>query len=68
MKMTDEELEQYKMCQEFFEPYYKHGIVGLSSFFGVLEYAQFADKLTIQQAQQLLYEFVSRLLLGDDAI
>ena len=61
-----EELEGYKACEEFFDPYYKHGIVGLSSFFGILEYAQFVDKINYQQAQRLLYDFVSKMLLGDD--
>ena len=58
--------EEYKEVESFVNTYVKHGIEGLAAFDGILEYAQFIDKIDYTQAKQLLYDFVGKMLLPED--
>lgn len=58
--------EEYKEVECFTDTYVEHGITGLAAFHGILEYAQYIDKINFEQAKQLLYNFVGKMLLPED--
>lgn len=58
--------EEYKEVECFIDTYVEHGIEGLAAFHGILEYAQYIDKIDYKQAQQLLSDFVGKMLLPED--
>jgi hypothetical protein len=60
------ENENYKDVEIFVDTYVKHGIEGLAAFHGILEYAQFVDNIDYNEAKQLLYDFVGKMLLPED--
>jgi len=55
--------DEYREVEEFTDTYIGHGINGLAAFHGILEYAQYVDKINYKQAQQLLYDFVGKMLI-----
>ena len=57
---------EYKEVECFTDTYVKHRITGLAAFHGILEYAQYVDKINFEQAKQLLYDFVGKMLLPED--
>ena len=61
-----EDRENYRDVEIFMDTYVKHGITGLAAFHGILDYAQYVDKINYKQAQQLLYDFVGKMLLPED--
>lgn len=60
------ENKDYKDIEIFVDTYVKHGIEGLAAFHGILEYAQFVDNINYNEAKQLLYDFVGKMLLPED--
>jgi hypothetical protein len=58
--------DEYKEVEEFIEIYVNHELKGLAAFRGILEYAQYIDKIDYNQAKQLLYDFVGRMFLPED--
>lgn len=60
------ENKDYKDVEIFVDTYVKHGIEGLAAFHGILEYAQFVDNIDYNEAKQLLYDFVGKMLLPED--
>lgn len=57
--------KNYNEVEAFVNMYAEHGITGLASFYGILEYAQFIEKIDFMQAKQLLYDFVGKMLLPE---
>lgn len=58
--------DEYKEVESFINTYVKRGIEGVAAFYGILEYAQYIDKIDYSQAQQLLYDFIGKMLLPED--
>lgn len=58
--------DEYKEVEGFINTYVKHGIEGVAAFHGILEYAQYINKINYSQAQQLLYDFIGKMLLPED--
>lgn len=58
--------ENYKEVEGFIDTFVEHGITGLAAFHGILEYAQYVDKIDYKQAQQLLTDFVGKMFLPED--
>lgn len=58
--------DEYREVECFIDTYVEHGINGLAAFHGILEYAQYVDKINYKQAQQLLYDFVGKMFLPED--
>ena len=58
--------DEYREVECFTDTYVEHGINGLAAFHGILEYAQYVDKINYKQAQQLLYDFVGKMFLPED--
>lgn len=57
---------EYNEVETFIDTYVKHGIEGLAAFQGILEYAQYVNKIDYEQAKQLIYDFVGKMLLPED--
>lgn len=57
---------EYKEVECFIDTYIEHGIEGLAAFHGILEYAQYVNKIDYEQAKQLLEDFVGKMLLPED--
>jgi len=58
--------DEYREVECYTDTYVKHGINGLAAFHGILEYAQYVDKINYKQAQQLLYDFVGKMFLPEE--
>ena len=61
-----EDRENYRDIEIFMDTYVKHGITGLAAFHGILDYAQFINKIDCKQAQRLLSDFVGKMLLPEE--
>lgn len=57
---------EYKEVETFIDTYVEHGIEGLAAFSGILEYAQYTDRINYEQAKQLLSDFVGKMLLPEE--
>ena len=57
--------ENYNDVEVFINTYVKHGIEGLAAFHGILDYAQFINKIDCAQARQLLDDFVGKMFLPE---
>ena len=57
---------EYKEVEAFIGTYVDYGVTGLAAFHGILEYAQFVEKINYDQVKQLLYDFVGKMMLPDD--
>lgn len=58
--------DKYKEIESFINVYTKYELRGLSAFHGILEYAQYIDKIDYNQAKQLLSDFVGKMLLPEE--
>ena len=58
--------DEYREVECFTDTYVEHGINGLAAFHGILEYAQYIDKIDYDQAKQLLSDFVGKMLLPEE--
>lgn len=63
--MTKRDTE-YKEVESFIDTYRTHGIEGLAAFHGILQYAQYVEKIDYDQAKQLLDDFVCKMLLPEE--
>ena len=62
MECSNDYIEERKELCDFLDGYEKNGIEGLAAVHGVLEYAQYIDKIDYITAKDILYCFVARLL------
>ena len=54
--------KEMKELEDFFVGNEKKGYEGLVTVFSALEYAQWIDKIDFNQAKELMYRFVERML------
>ena len=54
--------EEMREMQDFLEGYVKKGYEGLIAAFSALEYSQWVEKLDFNQAKELMYRFIEKML------
>ena len=47
--------DEYREVEEFTDTYVEHGINGLAAFHGILEYAQYIDKINYKRKEYYIY-------------
>lgn len=58
--------KEYEEVESFIKTFKDHGTEGLAAFYGILQYAQYINKIDFEQAKYLLDNFVCYMLLPEE--